>query len=198
MKCCINLDRMSLSVIVLYLELFLVLFQKQKNDAGSTCLDFTIKKSSNAPPLLSDTPVSCAEIYSYSTGMCLPFKTLSHGYPCNCVPLGTGWRGSVAKQGVGKVQGVSSPRSHRCQIWNNALITTELRVPTSTRPLQVSSQGLATPVILLISLQRDYLHSANKIKHIRSLLHLPRPYTWLISMRSIYFQPSSDEVLFCF
>lgn len=64
----------------------------------------------------------------------------------------------------GKVQGVSSRQSLRCQVWNNALIAPELRKTTSLWPLQVSSQGLATAVIPLISLQRRHLLFADKIK----------------------------------
>lgn len=72
-----------------------------------------------------------------------------------------------------KVWDVSSPQSLRCQVWNNALIALELQEMASPWPLRVSSQSLATAVILLISLQRHHLLSANKIKeglHTSSLL----------------------------
>lgn len=72
----------------------------------------------------------------------------------------------------GKVRGVSSRQSPRCQVWNNALIAPELWGTTSLRPHQVSGQGCATAVIPLISLQRHHLLSANKIK---DALHTSSP-----------------------
>lgn len=105
----------------------------------------------------------------------LRFTTVPQGHVCplkHCraaVPVPLGLRDparDVAHQSKmqGKVRGVSSRQSLRCQVWNSALITPELRETTSPCPLQVSSQGWATAVIPLISLQRRHLFSANKIK----------------------------------
>lgn len=121
---------------------------------------------------------SCTKIYSCSSGMCLPFKTLSRSCPHALRPQDLGHNVMHQSKMRRKVQGVSSRQFLRCQVWNNALITPELRETTSLWPLRVSSPGFATAVSLLISLQRHHHFSANKIKdalHTSSPLQPPWP-----------------------
>lgn len=129
-------------------------------------------------PLFSSVPISCTKIYSCSSGMCLAFKTLSHSCPLAPRPRDPARVATHQSKMRRKVQGVSSRCFLRCQVWNNALITAELRETTSPWPLGVSNPGCAAAVILLISLQRCCRFLANKIKdtlHTSSPLQPPWP-----------------------
>ncbi len=65
---------------------------------NSKLLHRETQKSSYTPPLFFSVPVSCTKIYSRSSGMRLPFKTLSHSYPCARGAPGSSLRCSVPKQ----------------------------------------------------------------------------------------------------
>lgn len=148
-----------------------------------------------SPPLLSWT-----KIYSCPSGMCCP---LQHCHTAILVPAGLGdpacdvaYQSKVQK----KVRGVSSRQSLRCRIWNNTFIALELRKVASLWPLQVSSQGSATAVSLLISLQTRHLLSANDIK--AGLCSQPplaslTLSTWLVPNRCYVWELSWEEALRC-
>lgn len=53
------------------------------------CNTKKLRNPAPLPPLFSSSvSASCTKIYSCSWGTCLPFKTLSHSYPCTRGPSG--------------------------------------------------------------------------------------------------------------